>query len=280
VLGLALGLSASLCWGVADFLGGVQTRRAPAAVVVLASQAVGAAGLLTCALITADLSSGWPEMRMAFLGGLLFALGLIAFYEALSIGTMSVVAPVTATGAAVPVLVGLAGGERPGAAHAVGMLAAALGVLFATQDGQREPERRRLRNRSIGLALVAAVCIGGGLAAYDGAADSGVLPALTWGRLMAVAAALAVAVAVRPRLDRATLDVRALAALGVADVAATALFATATTSDYLSVVAVAASVYPAVTVALARLVLGERLRARQAAGIAVALAGVTLLAAG
>jgi drug/metabolite transporter (DMT)-like permease len=280
VLALLLALSASLCWGLADFVGGVQTRRTPGTIVVLVSQTIGAVGLLLCVLATGDLYPGWDGLRAALVAGLLLAVGLTSFYQALSIGTMSVVAPITATGAVVPVLIGLAGGERPGGFEALGMLAALVGVLLATQDGEADHGQRRLTRRSIMLALVAAACIGGGLAAYDQAAESGVLPAVMWARWIAVGALLVAVVVTRPTFDSATLRLPALVAIGALDAAATALYAGATTKGLLSVVAVTSSLYPAVTVALARTLLGERLTARQATGIAVALAGVALLAAG
>jgi uncharacterized membrane protein len=280
VLALLLALSASLSWGLADFLGGVQTRRTPGTVVVLVSQAVGAVGLLVCALATNDLNLGGDGLRAALVAGTLLAIGLTSFYRALSIGTMSIVAPVTATGAVVPVIIGLAGGERPGALAAVGMLAVLAGVLLATQDGEAEGDRRRASRQSIMLALLAAVCIGGGLAAYGHAAESGVLPAVMWARVVAAALLVVAVVWTRPKFDRAELNVPALVALGALDAAATTLFAVATTKGFLSVVAVTSSLYPAVTVGLARTFLGERLRTRQTIGIGVALAGVGLLAWG
>ena len=280
MLALLLALSASLSWGLADFLGGVQTRRTPGTVVVLVSQAVGAVGLLVCALATNDLNLGGDGLRAALVAGTLLAIGLTSFYRALSIGTMSIVAPVTATGAVVPVIIGLAGGERPGALAAVGMLAVLAGVLLATQDGEAEGDRRRASRQSIMLALLAAVCIGGGLAAYGEAAESGVLPAVMWARVVAAALLVVAVVWTRPKFDRAELNVPALVALGALDAAATTLFAVATTKGFLSVVAVTSSLYPAVTVGLARTFLGERLRTRQTIGIGVALAGVGLLAWG
>lgn len=280
MLALLLGLSASLCWGLADFVGGVQTRRAPGTVVVLISQAVGVVGLLACALAIGDLNPGWDGVRAALVAGTLLAIGLTSFYRALSIGTMSIVAPITATGAVVPVMVGLAGGERPGGLHAFGMLAVLIGVLLATQDGQADEDRREARRQSLMLALVAAVCIGGGLTAYSHAAESGVLPAVLWARVVAVAVLLVAVAWIRPAFDRVELNLLAIGAIGALDAAATALYAVATTKGFLSVVAVAASLYPAVTVALARTVLGERLRTRQSIGIGVALSGVALLAAG
>src|SRR3954471_23891750 len=122
VFAIALGLSASLCWGVGAFLGGLQSRRMPVVAVVLGSQL---AGLVLVAAIVAIRGTAPPGGDFALyaalssIGGII---GLTAFYTALSIGPMGVVAPLSATAAVIPVIVGVATGDRPSAVQAVGVV--------------------------------------------------------------------------------------------------------------------------------------------------------------
>lgn len=217
-----------------------------------------------------------PAMAGAVLG--IAALG--AFYKALSIGTMSIVAPISATGAAVPVIAGVAGGDRPGFLQVAGIAAAVTGVVLAAREAPDDDERRAADARqSIALALVAAVGFGTFLALLDSAADEGVAWALLATRCAAVPALVLAALAVRP--GRPPRDALApLAAVGVLDVSANGLFALASTKGLLSIVGVLGSLYPVATVLLARLVLGERVRRVQEVGILLALTGVAMIAAG
>ena len=139
MLAVALGLSSSLCWGLADFFGGLQSRKRAALAVLLVSQGVALALLVPFAFVgrrrvRRRLSAvGW-----AALAGSAGIIALGAFYRALAIGTMSVVAPISATAAAVPVLVGLAEGERPSSLQIAGMAIALAGVILASREPVEE----------------------------------------------------------------------------------------------------------------------------------------------
>jgi drug/metabolite transporter (DMT)-like permease len=216
-------------------------------------------------------------------GGLAGALALTAFYRALAIGTMSIVAPISATGAAVPVLVGVAGGERPGALQVVGIAAAVVGVVLASreQGTDRGPEGPRAPvGTSVGLALVAALGIGAFLTGIDAASDASVPWALLTARMVSVAATGLAVLATRAPVPTASSRLAPLAVTGLLDSGANLLYALGTTEGLLSVVAVLGSLYPVTTVLLARGVLGERVHRVQEAGIVAALAGVALIAAG
>ena len=206
--------------------------------------------------------------------------GIAALYRALAIGTMSVISPISASGAAVlPVIVGVAAGERPAALQVAGMAAAFAGVALATRTRAARPGGSP--GEALALSAVAALGFGGFYVGMDAAADSAdPLGALLIARIAAGAALLAVLVAARPRLGGSAPDLPALALIGLLDVGANACFALGTETGLLSVVAVLASLYPVGTVVLARAVLGERLAAVQAVGVTVALAGVALIAAG
>jgi len=269
-----------LCWGVADFLGGVQARRLPLLWVVLASQAVGLAGVLVVVAVRGagppSLAHLWP----AAAGGIGGIVGLAAFYRGLAIGTMSVVAPIAATGVVVPVIVGIAGGDRPASLQLAGIATALLGVVLASRERGPGDVRASGSRSGIALALVAALGFGSFFVGLRASARADVLWTLVSSRGCSVAALAAAAAVVRPARIRGRAAFLPLVVMGVLDVSANGLYAVATRHGLLSVVAVASSLYPVATVVLARLVLGERVRRVQELGIAAALTGVVLIAAG
>jgi drug/metabolite transporter (DMT)-like permease len=193
---------------------------------------------------------------------------------------MSVVAPISATAAAVPVLVGVAEGERPGTLQVAGMAAALAGVILAS----REPieEGRAPTNRaSIGLALVAAAGFGTFFVGIDKASATAEVPwVIVVQRCCSLVLLLVAALVARPSLPRDGASVAALGVIGLLDLGANGLYALATTKGLLSVVSVLGSLYPAVTVVLARLVLAERIARVQEVGVVLALGGVVAISAG
>jgi drug/metabolite transporter (DMT)-like permease len=272
-----LALLSSALWGLSDFLGGTLARRLPALVVVAVSQGAALLALLPLVALLGAPSSWVPGL----LAGVAGAIGLACFYGALAQGTMGVVAPLAATGAVVPVVVGLVRGEQPGALQAGGIVVALLGVVLASG-----PELTGgASSRPLLLAAVAAVCFGTVMTLLaegsDGPAGA-VLVTMLALRVSQVALVLPAAL-VRGELSRGTGWVAALPLLlvvGAVDVTANSAFAFATRGGLLSVVAVLGSLYPVVTVLLARQVHRERLRAVQVAGVAGTLLGVALLSAG
>jgi drug/metabolite transporter (DMT)-like permease len=206
---------------------------------------------------------------------------LASFYRALAIGTMSIVAPISATGVAVPVVVGLAGGDRPAWPQLMGIVVAIVGVVLASRErGPGVPERPASAT-SIALALLAAAGFGTFFVAIRLSARADVLWALFAARGSSVAALIAIVVVIRSPARSLSGDrFWPIAAVGVLDMAANGLYALATRHGLLSVVAVGASLYPLATVVLARVVLAERVRRVQELGIAAALLGVALIASG
>ena len=132
MLAVALALAASVSWGSADFLGGLTTRRATLWAVVVGSQAVGLAGAALVVVLADRPWIGFGGLWPALLGGLAGSVAVVTFYRALAIGTMSVVAPISATSALIPFLWGLAGGERPTGLQLAGVALAVAGVLLAS----------------------------------------------------------------------------------------------------------------------------------------------------
>jgi len=277
----ALGFATALCWGLADFLGGLRTRLLTLPLVLVVSQLCGVAAItVVVGLGAMEIPSG-PDVAPALIAGVCQLAGIAALYRALAVGTMSVISPISASGAAVlPVVVGVAAGERPGALQVAGMVGVLAGVVLATRSAGGEARAGSYRE-ALALSAVAALGFGGFYVGMDAAVDStDPLGALLVARIAAAATLAVVLVIARPRLGGSVPDLPALALIGLLDVAANACFALGTETGLLSVVAVLASLYPVGTVVLARAVLGERLAAVQAVGVGVALAGVALIAAG
>ena len=273
-----LALCASLAWGIADFGAGVGTRRLPSFVVALVMQA---SGLALCVLVVAATgvhTPSWAQAGWAVFAGLVGVLGLSAFYRGLAVGSMGVVGPISATGAFVPFAYGLARGEHPSALQLAGVGLAVLGVVAASLEPIPESRRRRI-GAGVGLALIAACGFGSSLIGLSKAAPGGAVWAALIMRAAAVPCMLAFVLSVTP--VRPTVRILPLlVGVGVFDTTANFLFAYASTRGLLSVVAVLASLYPVVIVALARAVLNERVARPQLAGVTVALAGVALISAG
>ncbi len=268
---VALALGASLAWGLSDFLGGLKARQFAVLWVLLISQATGLVLIVVATLISgADLPSGHAALWAAG-AGVAEVIGFAALYRALAVGAMSVVAPVSATAALVPVIVGVAAGQAPTAIQALG-IALALGgaALASTEPGHRTAA-------GIGLAVVAALGFGLFFVGMDVAADDGALWATSINRIASLALVVAALLMLRPPcpIDRAALP--PLAAVGALDIAANAMFAIALTLGMAAIVSVLGSLYPLATVVLARAVLGERVSGSQRTGVAAALAGIGLV---
>jgi drug/metabolite transporter (DMT)-like permease len=274
MLAVALGLASGLSWGVADFLGGIASRRASAIAVVAVSQAAGLALALIALGIVRPEAPPASHVALGLAAGASGAVGLAAFYRGLAIGTMGLVAPVSALGALVPLVVDLAAGRSPGPLALTGMAVALAGAaLAASAPG-------RATRRGLGLAVVAALGFGGFFVLLAEAADQSVLWALTSARTASVPLAVVAALAVGAglRIGREILPVVVLA--GILDASANMMFAEGSQRGLVSVVAVLGSLYPVATIALASVVLKERLGPLQAAGAAIALVGVVMIAAG
>ena len=223
-----------------------------------------------------------PPGRIVYgaLAGVAGIVGLVAFYRGLAVGAMGVVAPITSTAVLIPLAVGLARGERPSMLQAVGIGVALAGVIGASYEAAAHGERARVAVGT-GLALVAAASFGFALLGLSAAAKGGAIWASLSLRGAETPLVVAAALLVRVRGERlAARGWPAFAAVGAGDAGATILYSAATTRGLLSVVAVLASLYPAIVVVLARVFLHERLHAVQRIGAATALAGVALISAG
>lgn len=280
MLAICLALGASVGWGVSDFIAGTQSRILPVLSVIAVAQAI---GFLWCACVLLVVDRPIPdhsEIGLAVVSGVALLFTLACFYKAMALGKISIVVPLTSMGTSIPVLVGIATGDRPGELQLVGMLVALAGVvLTAGESDIGEPERTKLRP---GVLLAGAAAIGSGtfLLASDAASDGDPIWASFFNRTALLLILLVVVGITRPPLRDTRPHLPALAAVGTLDVSAHIFFGTASTMGLLSLVSVAASLYPAVTVLLAILLLRESVGRMQQAGIAAVLSGVALIAVG
>jgi drug/metabolite transporter (DMT)-like permease len=273
---IVLALSASFTWGLADFFGPLKGRTLGALRVLFYVQL---GGLVVIAAIVAIRGKGPADSAalLAIPAAISGTLGLYAYYRGIAVGAVSIVAPIAGVAAIVPVIFGIATGDRPSTWQFLGMAAALAGVFLAS----REPGRGGSKLAAgVGLALLAAVGFGGYFPQMHAAGNAD----FWWASLifrMTSASVIFSAVAIRrPKLAVAPIQFSLLALIGIGDMVGNLFFAAASTSGLVSVTSVLASLYPIVTVMLARLVLKERVARSQEAGIALTLAGVALISAG
>ena len=261
----------------------MQARKLPLLQVLIVSQGLALAVLLAVTAIATLAGHRPPELTRllpAAAGGLAGVVGLAAFYRALAMGTMSIVAPIAATGVCIPVIVGIADGEHPAPVQLIGILAAIAGVVLVSTEPDPHPETRRTARVSIALALVAAIGFGSLAVGLRSSARADVLWALVAARSTGVIVIVAAFAITRPTIAGVRSSLIVLGSMGMLDLLANALYALALTQGLLSVVAVGASLYPVATVMLARALLGERVRRSQEIGIAATVAGIAMIAAG
>ena len=273
-MGIILGLVSGVTWGLADFCGGFASRRMSAVTVAAVSQMAGLVVVAAALLVARPDMPSWGALGLGALGGLCGGLGVLAFYRALAVGTMSLIAPISALGAGVPVVFGLLDGERPSTLAFAGALLALAGAVLASKAPGHATRK------GLGLAVVAALGFGGFFVLITPAADTSVL----WAGLSTKMASVPV-LALLCLTSGAGFRVgkglwRFVLMSGVLDVLANLAYAAATTHGLLSIVSVLSGLYPVSTVILAQVVLKERLSPGQGAGVGAALAGVALIAAG
>jgi drug/metabolite transporter (DMT)-like permease len=279
MVAFSLALGASAAWGGADFLAGLKSRSLPVLSVIAVSQVT---GLVVVAALAISLGVGLPEGETLFWGMVSGAFGvasLAAFYRGLAVGSMAVVAPIAATDALVPVAGGAAIGEGLSGLEGLGAALALGGVVLVSRPSKGEGQDGGALSSGAGFGLLAALGFGCFTMALDQASEGGVLAALLVNRVTSVALLSGALMLYAPSAGPTRSDAKLLVAVGLLDLAATGLLAAASTQGLISQVGLLGSLYPVVTVILARLVLRERLGALQGAGAGGALAGAAVLAA-
>ena len=277
-MSVVLALLGALTYGVADFAGGLASRRAPALTVVFCGQA---ASLALAAVLLVVLPGRFdpPSIAWGAAAGLVGGIALLLFYRTLSIGSMTVVAPLTAVmSAVVPVAAGLLLGERPAPLALVGVLLALAAVVLVSAEGGRLPGLAALRGPVVAGALGAGTGFGLLFVLLSRAADDSGFQPVASARIGSLVLLGAVALLGRRSLVPRGAPLPLVLGSGIGDLAANALFLLASRLGLLTVTGVLLALYPAGTVLLALLVLRERLASLQVAGLVLAAGGVLLIA--
>ncbi|MFI6817696.1 EamA family transporter [Nonomuraea sp. NPDC050328] len=275
MLAIALALGAGLGWGTSDFLGGLKSRALPLPSVLLLSQATALALLATATAVRGSGPPGLDFLGQAAIAGLGETLGIAALYRGFAVGTMSIVAPVAAAAPLVPLLAGLAAGQVPGSLQFTGMALAVLGLIITSRRPTDEAGTRP--QVSILYGMLAALGFGAFFLTLHNAGQADIGWSLLTARLTTVTVIASVIALRRHRVAVRRSDLPALAAIGVLIVAADAQYAFASILGPVGVAAVLGSLHTVVTIALARIILKERLSRLQAIGVGVVLAGVLIL---
>ena len=275
-----LALASALCFGVSDFSGGLASRRAAATSIVLVSNGLS----LLLAVVAVALVPGSTlvagDLAWGAAGGAVGVFGVVLLYRGLAIGPMAVVAPLTAVlSAVVPVLVGVALGERPGWVAIVGVVAAVPAIALVS--GARAGAAMSISRQALLAALAAGLSFGGFYVLLARTGPHGGAWPLVGQRAASVAVLTLVTAFSLARRRRVAIPARVLGLAvlaGLTDFLANLTYLLATHRGLLALVAVLSSLYPATTVVLAGAVLRERLSARQLGGLTLAVAAVALIA--
>jgi drug/metabolite transporter (DMT)-like permease len=297
-----LALLSALTYGVGDFFGGLSARRIPARAVVLRAHVAGLVGLIAVLPLVTATDVTLADLAIGAGAGTAGGTGVLLFYRSMATGSMSVVAPITSVLAAlVPVVVGMAGGERPAALALAGIPVALIAVVLLARE-PRTPDRpgtatgpgatrdtggglADLASGQVATALAAGLAFGVYFVGLDLTGDGAGLWPVVAGRATSVTMFALVALA-SPVARSATAGawrgsiLAMVVACGLLDAWANALFLLATQQGMLTLVAVIGALYPASTLLLARAVLGERLARAQLGGVALALGAIVLVTAG
>ena len=267
-------MAAAVTLGVADFTGGRAGRRTSAPSVAIGIELVGLIAV-PFALLVLPRGFDWLAALQAFAGGALGGLGLIAFYRAMSLNLIGVVAPITGfVAAALPVTVGLIGGDHLGAWQLAGIALGLVGLLLVTGADSETAKNAR---RGVLLAMLAGVTFGLFFILFHAASHAGVTAFLS-GRLGSSFAAFVAAIVSGTSIAIRRPAWRLIAFGGVVDGVGVVLFLYATHTGLLSVSSVLTSFYPAFTVLCARFLTHERLTPLQALGAVMAVVAIALIA--
>jgi drug/metabolite transporter (DMT)-like permease len=274
-LGALLALASAICYGVADFAGGLLSRRAHYGAIALYGQVGSVVFALAVAAATEPGAPGLPGLAWGALSGIGTGVGMLFLYRAMSHGAMSVAVPVSAvTGTAVPVLAAVAFlGNRPPALSWLGIAVAVPALWLVSRTAASTGPATSATSDSLiagtGIALQY-------LALAQAPAHAGMWP-IAAGRLTATLAILPFALSARAPLRLPPRSALPAAATGATAALALIFYLLATRHQLLAVAVVLSSLYPAIPVLLGIAALHERLTRTQIAGLIAAVAAIALL---
>ena len=263
-----------MTWGIGDFCGGLASRRTSVWTVVLYSQAVGMVLLLLLAFAFGEMLSHTSDLLWGAVAGLAGIIGLLALYQAMALGQMALVAPLTAIIAlSIPVIIGILTEGWPAASTLGGFILAGVSVMLISYTPQRAASARGLW-----IALVAGCGFGGFFVLIAQTQDAAVFWPLVAARAASVAT-LSIFMVVQRRAARPTGQaILPITLAGVFDAGGNACFVLAEQAGRLDIASTLSSLYPVSTVVLALLLLRERISWVQGAGVAIALVAIPLIA--
>lgn len=276
MLAIALSLAACLGWGVSDFLGGLKSRQLPSLTVLIVANIFGTVLISAIVLLRGVPLPLHPQLLWAAGGGLSGLLAMLMLYRGFALGSMSIIAPLSASGILLPVIWGLFLGESLSLIKYLGIAAAVCGIICAAREMDPFSHKKKL-TRGLHLALGAALGFGLFFIFMDRACEIDPYWAALIMRISYGLFPLFMIPFIRPSFRVDPSDLPGIAFIGIADALAGFSFALATTIGLLSVVSVVGSLYPAVTVILSTTLLHERQQAVQYLGVGLALTGVVLL---
>ncbi|MFN2134408.1 MAG: EamA family transporter [Candidatus Promineifilaceae bacterium] len=276
LLSIFAGLASAVTYGAGDFSGGYASRRSRATMVVLVSQFSGLLILLLLALLQRAPLPPASDLLAAGIAGTLGTIGLVQYYQELSRGRMGVIAPLTAVvTVTIPVLYGSLSLGLPSPSQLVGMLLALAAIYLITRAGSHAPVTRR----DLGIVLVMGALFSVFLVTIGTVSARSIF----WPLIASRAASASFLLLFLLLNRRGSLTVVSgdrlalMAFVGLLDIAGSSLFALSSAMGRLDIASVLASLYPAVTVLLARFVLSEPINGRQWLGILVAVAAIILI---
>jgi drug/metabolite transporter (DMT)-like permease len=274
---VSLGLAAAMAWGAGDFAGGLASKRSSVFGVVIGSQAIGLGVVLVLALLSGELVPETENLLLAGISGVFGGFGLILLYRSLAAGQMSVAAPVSAVvAAAIPVLVSIVVQGLPDLLVLAGLLLALLAIgLIARGEGAAASTRLKLEH--IRLPILAGVAFGLFFILLHQASQEKLFWPIIATRLASITFVTGFALLTRQPWTPSRPLWPLIALCGLLDTAGNGLYVLSGQFGRLDVAAVISSLYPAATVALAWLLLKERIARPQMVGILSALVAIVLI---
>lgn len=272
-------LASSASYGVSDFVGGLASKRAKPIKVVLVSYPISTL-LIWAAAVVRGGHATWSALLWGSLSGILMGVAMLAFYDALARGPMSLVSPITAVLVAlIPLAIGIGTGERLSATASVGLMLALLAILLVSGAGSGNGESVIAR-KTLAIAVVAGSCFAlSFVATKQISAEAGLWPlVVARGSASVLLAFFAIAKRELGAPKGRTLVLAA--AVGVLDAVANTTMMWALQGGQLVTGSTIIALYPAFTVGLAILLLKERLTRPQAIGLLAAAIGVALISIG
>ena len=274
-MGAALALLSSLTWGVADFMGGIASRKRSVLQVLVIAYPVGAVVLTGVAIFVVPGELSRETFTIGAIAGAIGATAIGCLYVALKRGPMGIVSPITAVmSAAIPVFFGLLNGERLNLLAVIGMITAAIAVILVSQEVNAH---QKIAFSTIAISLTSGSLIGTYLTLIGTSSDNSGIWTATIARWFSSILVLSAVLATVRKFERSSYPWLLVIISGVLDAAANGIFQIATQNGMLAIVAVLGSLYPATTALLARFILHERLHKIQITGVVLALAAAVAL---